>query len=93
MTGRCRLTVTYRGRVQGVGFRYSVKTLAAGFEVTGAVRNLPDGRVALTAEGRREELAAFRTAIREEGLAGFITDEEVCWGGAMNEFRGFEITG
>jgi acylphosphatase len=93
MTGRRRLTVTYRGRVQGVGFRYSVKTVAAGFEVTGAVRNLPDGRVELRAEGRQEELAAFRAAIREAGLAGFITDEEVYWANAQNEFRGFEITG
>jgi acylphosphatase len=93
MTGRCRLTVTYRGRVQGVGFRYRVKQLAAGFEVTGSVRNLPDGRVELTTEGRREELAAFRAAIREAGLAGFITDEEVYWADAENEFRGFEITG
>jgi acylphosphatase len=77
--------------VQGVGFRYAVKTAATGFEVTGLVRNLPDGRVELAAEGAREELDAFRQAIRDEGLDHFIRDEKVDWSDATGEFRGFEI--
>jgi acylphosphatase len=77
--------------VQGVGFRYTAKTVAAGFEVTGVVRNLPDGRVELIAEGAHEELEAFRSAIRGAGLAGFIRDERVNWGDAQNEYHGFEI--
>lgn len=81
----------YTGRVQGVGFRYTVKTVALGFEVTGTVRNLPDGRVELTVEGAREELEAFRQAIRDSGLEGFIRDEQVAWPSATGEFRGFEI--
>ncbi len=81
----------YSGRVQGVGFRYTAKTVATGFEITGAVRNLLDGRVELVAEGTRDELEAFRTAIREAGLAGFIRDEKIEWSEARNEFRGFEI--
>ena len=88
---RHRMTVFYSGRVQGVGFRYTAKTVAAGFEVAGTIRNLPDGRVELTAEGRREELDAFRAALHDAGLAGFIRDEQVDWAGAKNEFRGFEI--
>ena len=89
---RRRLNIFYSGRVQGVGFRYTVKTVAAGFEVAGTVRNLPDGRVELVAEGTRAELEAFRAAIRAEGLAGFIRDEQVTWGEPQNEFRGFEIS-
>ncbi len=85
------MTVTYSGRVQGVGFRYSCKKLAAGFTLTGTVANLPDGRVQLVAEGVREELTAFRLAIRNEGLAGFIRDELVTWDNAQNKFSGFEI--
>jgi acylphosphatase len=88
---RCRMTIFYSGRVQGVGFRHAARTAAAGFEITGTVRNLPDGRVELAAEGAREELEAFRAEIRGAGLAGFIRDEQVSWGGAENEFRGFEI--
>jgi len=90
-SSRVRLNVFYSGRVQGVGFRYTAKSVAAGFEITGTVRNLPDGRVELVAEGARAELEAFRAAIRAEGLAGFIRDEQVSWAAAQNEFRGFEI--
>ena len=78
--------------MQGVGFRYTAKTVATGFEISGTIRNLPDGRVELIAEGTRAELEAFRAAIRDEGLAGFIRDEQVSWLAAQNEFRGFEIS-
>ncbi len=91
VASRRRLTVFYSGRVQGVGFRYTAKTVATGFEISGAVRNLSDGRVELVAEGAREELEAFRAAIRDEGLAGFIRDEQITWADAKNEFHGFEI--
>jgi acylphosphatase len=91
-TNRRRLNVFYSGRVQGVGFRYTVKTVAAGFEITGFIRNLPDGRVELAAEGTREELTAFHEAIIGAGLAGFIRDEQVIWADAKNEFSGFEIS-
>jgi len=88
---RCRMQVFYSGCVQGVGFRYTTKTVATGFEVNGSVRNLPDGRVELVAEGDRTELEAFRDAIRGAGLAGFIRDERVVWSEVTNEFHGFEI--
>ncbi len=88
---RCRVAVLYSGRVQGVGFRYTVKQVAAGYEVTGTVRNLADGRVELVAEGARDELEAFRQGVRDAGLDGFIRQENVQWADARNEFRGFEI--
>ena len=88
---RLRMRVFYSGKVQGVGFRYNAKSVATGFEVTGTVRNLMDGRVELIAEGLREELEAFRGAIPESGVAGFIKDEKVSWSDALNDLRGFEI--
>jgi acylphosphatase len=91
--GKHRLQIFYSGRVQGVGFRYSVQNVATGFEVTGTVRNLSDGRVELVAEGAREELEIFRQEIRGAGLAGFIRDEHVSWSDATNEFQGFKIIG
>ena len=88
---RVRMQVFYSGRVQGVGFRYTTKSVATGFEVTGTVRNLPDGRVELIAEGAKDELKAFSQGIRESGLEHFIQKEDVSWAEAKNEFRGFEI--
>jgi acylphosphatase len=88
---RKRMQILYSGDVQGVGFRYTVKSVATGFEVTGTVRNLPNGRVQLVAEGCRQELEAFRRAIRESGLDHFIRDEDITWAEPRSDFRGFEI--
>ena len=93
VVNRKRLRIFYSGNVQGVGFRYTVKTVASGYEVTGTVRNLPDGRVELTAEGVKDELEAFRQGIRDAGMEHFIRDEAVSWSESRNEFRGFEIVG
>ncbi|MGD1278805.1 MAG: acylphosphatase [Tepidisphaeraceae bacterium] len=46
----------FSGRVQGVGFRYTVRNLAVQYNVYGYVRNLPDGRVELLMEGPDEEM-------------------------------------
>lgn len=83
--------VLYSGRVQGVGFRYTVKSVANGYMVVGVVRNLPDGRVEMIAEGEKPELEEFRTAIRDSGVRHFIEAEEAQFSDATNEFRGFEI--
>jgi len=88
---RKRMQIVYSGYVQGVGFRYTAKSVAAGFEVTGTVRNLPDGRVELVAEGTQEELDAFRQAIRDAGMGHFMRNEDVIWSEAQGGFRGFEI--
>lgn len=89
---RHRLTHYFSGHVQGVGFRYRVKTLANGFELTGTVRNLDDGRVELVAEGARTELEEFLQAIRDSEIGRFIRNEQSDWSDAKNEFRGFEVT-
>ena len=89
---RHKLINVYSGPVQGVGFRYAVKAITHGFEVTGTIRNLDNGRVELTAEGGREELEAFLEAIRQSGVGHFIRQEHPRWSEARNEFRGFEIT-
>jgi acylphosphatase len=88
---RKRMQIFYSGSVQGVGFRYTVKSVASGFDVAGTVRNLPDGRVELVTEGGKDELSAFREAIRDSGLEHFIRDEAVNWSEATGGFRGFEI--
>ena len=66
----------YEGRVQGVGFRYCVRQLACGYEVTGWVKNLPDGRVELQASGEAQELERFLESIQESELKGHIRKVE-----------------
>ena len=85
-----RCTVYYKGHVQGVGFRYTAHSIARGHEVTGYVRNLPDGRVELVAEGERRETDAFRREVRER-LSNYIRDERCDVGPATGEFSNFEI--
>lgn len=47
-----RREVRYRGRVQGVGFRYTARSIAQSYAVTGYVKNVADGSVELVVEGR-----------------------------------------
>ncbi len=60
-----RKTVLYSGRVQGVGFRYTTQRVAQGFDVTGYVRNLEDGRVEVVVEGERKEVDAFLASLAD----------------------------
>ena len=87
-----RLHVYYSGHVQGVGFRYSVKQLSLEFDVTGWVKNLPDGRVEMVIEGERDELETFQAAIPDAGLRRFIRETQSHWSEGTGGFRGFEIT-
>lgn len=80
----------YQGRVQGVGFRQTAWQLATGFDVVGYVKNLPDGRVELLAEGRPEELDRFLAAVGEK-LDGFIRHSDCRTTAASGAFRDFEI--
>jgi acylphosphatase len=88
---RKRATVFYTGRVQGVGFRYTTREIACGYELTGYIRNLHDGRVELVAEGADEEVTAFLEAVQTSQLGSHIRHTDVNWKDATGEFRGFEI--
>jgi acylphosphatase len=87
------LRVHYEGRVQGVGFRYTVKSIAKGFDVVGTVRNLADGRVEIEAGGEDRELDEFLQAIRKSSLAGHIASEQNEPIPPLANARGFLITG
>jgi acylphosphatase len=75
MQRECR-RVYYSGRVQGVGFRFTAYRVSRGFDVAGYVRNLPDGRVELVAEGAPAELDAFVRAVRD-AMDPYIRDMAV----------------
>jgi acylphosphatase len=86
-----RVAVFYSGRVQGVGFRATVRHVARGYEVTGSVRNLPDGRVELIAEGTKEELQAFLEGIATSELSSYVASRPEMWSKAQGGMRGFVI--
>jgi acylphosphatase len=68
-------TVRYviSGRVQGVGFRYFVQSVASRESLAGWVRNLDDGRVETAAAGDADAIERFERAIRQ-GPAGARVD-------------------
>lgn len=88
MTGR---QVYYEGRVQGVGFRYTCKQIAHGYEVVGWVRNLSDGRVELQCSGATGEVEGFLEAIAESELKGHIRSVTATTIAPLSAVRGFEI--
>ncbi|MFY8215071.1 MAG: acylphosphatase [Chthoniobacterales bacterium] len=83
--------VHYAGRVQGVGFRFTAKSLARGFDVVGTIKNLPDGRVEQHVQGDADEVDAFLQALRESVLAGHIQEESLQPGTVESGLRGFRI--
>jgi acylphosphatase len=85
------LQVFYEGHVQGVGFRFTVRHIAKGFDVTGWVRNLSDGQVELQVTGDEEEVRAFLNQVAESELHSLIREQTE---NKLNEpvaARGFEI--
>jgi acylphosphatase len=65
--------ILYEGRVQGVGFRFSVRSIATGYDVVGGVRNLIDGRVELEVQGAESEVEAFLEGILDSHLRRHIS--------------------
>lgn len=85
------LQVFYEGNVQGVGFRWTVRHAATGFDVTGWVRNLPDGRVELQVNGEENEVRAFLDRIAQGGLHSLIHEQTENKLEKPVTARGFEI--
>lgn len=83
--------VFYEGRVQGVGFRWTARNLAKEFDVTGTVKNLPDGRVELVASGEPAEVTTFLDAMRDSSLAGHVSSEHREEFELQDSLRGFQI--
>ena len=83
--------IYYRGKVQGVGFRFGVRQIAEGFSVAGYASNLPDGRVEVFLQGDREEVEAMEKEIGESHLAGFIREATGREAETESGRRGFQI--
>jgi len=60
-----RYSITAKGRVQGVGFRFFVNSHAISYGLTGWVRNLDDGSVGMEVQGPASRIEAFLQTIQE----------------------------
>jgi len=83
-------TVLFSGRVQGVGFRYTTRSLSSGFQVTGYVKNLPDGRVEAVIEGDLHEVDRFLDAIHVK-MEDFINTTHVTESSVCGHYEAFDV--
>ncbi len=83
--------IIFSGRVQGVGFRFTAQRIALAFELTGYVKNLPDGSVEMFAQGSPEALA---DALRDIGetFGSYIRDTNIQDQPTNPNLQSFDIT-
>ena len=88
---RKQLHLFYTGRVQGIGFRYTVADIANQQKICCWVKNLDDGRVEIMAEGQEDTVGNFLEQVKEH-FSRYIEDVDIEWQPATGEFRDFQIT-
>jgi len=88
--GKIRYTAYFSGHVQGVGFRFTACRVAERYDVTGCVRNLPDGRVEMIAEGRPDQVRAFVEAVHR-AMSGYVREVQTSESPATGEFADFGV--
>ena len=80
----------FTGRVQGVGFRYTVQNLALQYNVRGFVRNTSDGRVELVMEGPEGEMNNLIDDVAQK-MNGYIKRVDKSTAPATGEFKQFFV--
>lgn len=88
---KASLTAFVSGRVQGVFFRMFVMKEARALGLTGRVRNLPDGRVEVNAEGEGEKLKKLIEKLYQGPPGAIVQDVKVDWGEYLHEYDDFQI--
>jgi len=71
---KTRAKVIVKGIVQGVNFRYYTHRQAAKYNVTGWVKNLPDGSVGAVFEGEEQDVAAMVLWCRRGPSSAHVTE-------------------
>ena len=78
------------GRVQNVGFRYFVVMKAGEYQITGTVKNKPDGTVVVEAEGTQEKLDIFLVDL-EKGPGWARVDDVKVTQLPVADYNGFRV--
>jgi acylphosphatase len=79
------------GRVQGVAYRFFAEKYANALGITGWVRNLPDGRVEVLAEGQGADIERFLDRLREGPRLARVDHLEIRRESSTGEFHGFQV--
>ena len=79
------------GRVQGVGFRYSAVREARSLGILGTIANLPDGGVAVSAEGDSHRLQRFLDWLHKGPPGAYVSGVEVSWAPPTGSYARFDI--
>lgn len=82
--------VHFSGHVQGVGFRFTTRSVAANYQVTGFVQNLEDGRVRIVVEGQKREIDEFLTELTQR-MDYFIRSQTANTGPATGKYLEFSV--
>jgi len=89
---KVRAHIFVTGRVQGVYFRQSTKRQANSLDVTGWVRNLPDGRVEAVFEGDEEPVKVAVDYCHYGSRAAKVEKVDIMWETYTGQYKGFEVT-
>jgi len=68
--------IIFYGQVQGVGFRFTAHRIAIRYNLTGWVRNLPNGNVELFLQGSTEDIDDCLRDIKDS-FPGYITETKI----------------
>lgn len=79
------------GFVQGIGFRQFVKKQALRRDLTGYVKNLPDGRVEAVLQGRRENIEKMVLLCSKGPFLSEVENIDVVWEDNKDQFKDFKI--
>lgn len=80
------------GMVQGVGFRYFVYRTASRMDLTGWVKNLPNGEVEIEVEGSKGMIESFIKELPTGNPSAVVKNIDVDWKNPTGKYSGFEIT-
>lgn len=88
---KARVHVFISGLVQGVFFRWNTKKMADKLQLSGWVRNLPDGRVEAIFEGNRESIEKMIEWCKKGPSEAIVEKVEIIWEEYKSEYKGFKI--
>jgi len=80
------------GIVQGVGYRYFVRRVAAPLVLKGYVLNMPDGRVKVRVEGDKNSIQGLIKHLHQGPLGARVDEVQVKWNNFTGKYKDFSIT-